>query len=299
MELTGNLHLKVIHRAHGRLHITSPKTLVMLPETILRSDLLDILFDNRNKSYGAYDLRKNYQKNLLKALVMVTVLAGLMVGFLPPRIPKSGSTRSLLSLHDSVHIVQLSPLPDRPIRPAAGRSSVKHPRRRSTQDPPRIVADTRAADSLPLVKDLLQVSTPGQVMAGIGNKPGLPGAIPAGANTGSGEKEIPVRNRPFEKVQIMPEYPGGPEAFKKYLSSNIPQPDDLEAGEQLQTKIRFVIESDGTVSGLEVIKTGRQDLDAAILRVLKKMPKWIPGVQNGKNVAVYFVLPVTFVGGEQ
>ncbi len=271
----------------------------MLPENILRSDLLDILFDNRNKSYGAYDLRKNYRKNLIKALVMVTILAGLSMGLLPPRLPKYGSAHSLLSPHDSVHIIQLSPLPDRLVRKAADRRSVRHLRPRTTEDPPRIVADNRPADSLPLVKDLLAVGTPAQVVAGIGNKSRLAGTNPAGKISSAGEKEIPARNLPFETVQVMPAYPGGPEAFKKYLSRNIPQPDDLDAGEQIQTKIRFVIASDGTVSGLEVIKSGRQDLDAAILRALKKMPKWVPGIQNGKNVAVYFVLPVTFVGGEQ
>jgi len=94
----------------------------------------------------------------------------------------------------------------------------------------------------------------------------------------------------------MPEYPGGMEAFKKFMLRHLRQP-DLNAGEKVVVKIQFVVKADGVINRLKVVQSGGV-LDDEVLRVARKMPKWKPGVQNGQFVAVYFTLPVTFLGPE-
>ncbi len=78
---------------------------------------------------------------------------------------------------------------------------------------------------------------------------------------------------------------------------NLRKPDDLEEGEKIVVIIKFIVEADGSIVNTEVLKSGGR-FDEEVLRVVKKMPKWKPGVQNGRFVSVYFNLPVTFAGSE-
>ena len=93
----------------------------------------------------------------------------------------------------------------------------------------------------------------------------------------------------------MPEFPGGQEALLRFLSKNLRMPrQDLEPDSKVSTLVRFVVDKNGTVTGIEFEKSGGKDFDNEVVRVVKKMPQWKPGMQNGKNVAVYFKLPVIF-----
>jgi protein TonB len=83
------------------------------------------------------------------------------------------------------------------------------------------------------------------------------------------------------------------------MQRNLVQPDDLEAGEKVVVMVRFVVEKDGTIAAATLLNSGRKDLDENVLRTVQKMPKWVPGMQHGNRVAVYFKLPVTFLAQEQ
>jgi len=72
----------------------------------------------------------------------------------------------------------------------------------------------------------------------------------------------------------------------------------LEEGQKINVIARFVVEPDGSIEGLDIIQHGRDDLNKEVLRVLRKMPKWKPGMQNGRAVPVYFKVPVTFMPAE-
>ena len=73
------------------------------------------------------------------------------------------------------------------------------------------------------------------------------------------------------------------------------QPSDFEQGQKIVVVAQFVIASSGKIEGIEIVQSGREDLDHEVLRVVSKMPHWKPGMQNGRAVAVYYKVPVTFV----
>lgn len=100
----------------------------------------------------------------------------------------------------------------------------------------------------------------------------------------------------FEFVEVMPEFSGGQEAFRKYLSENLRYPAMArEADIQGRVFISFVVEADGRISGVEVARGVHPALDAEAVRVISAMPPWIPGMQQNEPVRVRFTLPVTFV----
>ena len=103
------------------------------------------------------------------------------------------------------------------------------------------------------------------------------------------EKEI------WSYVEFMPSFPGGDAALKKWLNDNIQYPViAAEQGIQGRVTVRFVIDPDGTVSSAEILQSLDPSCDREALRVVRKMPKWVPGKQNGKEVSVYFTVPIVF-----
>ena len=95
-----------------------------------------------------------------------------------------------------------------------------------------------------------------------------------------------------------PAFPGGQEALRQFISRNLNTPGTLEEGERKVVQIRFKVDKDGSVNSFEVVTSGGGEFDREVVRVCKKMPRWIPAVQNGINVSVNYVLPVTFIGAE-
>lgn len=104
-----------------------------------------------------------------------------------------------------------------------------------------------------------------------------------------------VPDTPFDVVEQMPEFPGGQEAMMKYLSESVKYPKEASKdGIQGRVVVQFVVEKDGSISEVEVIKKVNEHLDAEAIRVVNAMPKWKPGKQKGEPVRVKFTLPVTF-----
>src|SRR5687768_10310812 len=93
----------------------------------------------------------------------------------------------------------------------------------------------------------------------------------------------------------MPEFPGGQAAFLRFLSKNLRVPEGaLEPGQKIKIIVRFVVGKEGELSNMEFLKTSGEVFEQEVLRVLRKMPKWKPGKQNGESVRVYFNLPIVF-----
>ena len=99
----------------------------------------------------------------------------------------------------------------------------------------------------------------------------------------------------FDVVEQMPEYPGGMQALFEFISQNIKYPADAQK-QKVEGRVlaKFVIETDGSISDLEVVKHAFPSLDAEAVRVIQAMPKWIPGRQKGQAVRVKFVMPINF-----
>lgn len=99
----------------------------------------------------------------------------------------------------------------------------------------------------------------------------------------------------YDVVEQMPSFPGGPAALLQYLNNNIRYPKVAEAnGIQGRVTVQFVVEKDGSISGVRTMKSVEPSLDREAERLVKSMPKWNPGKQNGSAVRVYYFVPVVF-----
>ena len=99
----------------------------------------------------------------------------------------------------------------------------------------------------------------------------------------------------FDVVEQMPEYPGGIQALFEYLQQNVKYPEDAK-NQKVEGRViaTFVVETDGTINNVEVVKPAVPSLDAEAVRVLSAMPKWTPGMQSGKVVRVKYTVPINF-----
>ena len=103
------------------------------------------------------------------------------------------------------------------------------------------------------------------------------------------------KEEPFNVVEDMPAFPGGMEAMIEYLSSNIKYPADAQKQKvDGRVLVNFVVEKDGSITEVNVVKPGFPSLDAEAVRVVKAMPKWKPGYQRGQAVRVQFTMPINF-----
>ena len=99
----------------------------------------------------------------------------------------------------------------------------------------------------------------------------------------------------YDVVEQMPSFPGGPAALLQYLNNNIRYPKVAEAnGIQGRVTVQFVVEKDGSISGVRTMKSAEPSLDHEAERIVRSMPKWNPGKQNGSAVRVYYFVPVVF-----
>lgn len=272
----------------------------MKPDMILKSDLLDIIFENKNKQYGAYVLRKEYFKRLKYSLI-ITVLFAAIVGYLFFSSKTVAIKKSIADLLNDYHFATVT------IESAKKKEvvvkKVKHISAQIIKELPyngyQVVKDDLVKNIIPTIKDIQN--------AVIGNayKDGkeitiqeiqLTNTIHVGNNISANNTVIEELSKPLEYAEVMPQFPGGMDAFKKFMLKNLRHPNDLEDGVKVLVKAKFVVDKEGNIVNIEIIESGGKELDKEVERVVAKMPKWLPGKQNGSNVAVFFKLPVTFLG---
>jgi protein TonB len=264
----------------------------MEPEMILQADVLDIIFDDRNKEYGAYELRSHYERRLKKsiAVVFLLIVVSILFFYWLNNIPHSKTITEIFKPTDTISLVTVE-IDKRILQP-----ELAHKRIATVQStPPLIVRDKIITNPPPTIDD--------QNLKQIG-KANIDGDLPSGVvqpvsdgngKSGNTSESVLEEETVASHPDFMPEFPGGMEALQRYLSRNLKMPrEDLEPGTKVPTLVRFVVDKDGTITGIEFEKSGGKDFDNEVARVIKKMPPWKPGKQNGKSVAVYFKLPVIF-----
>jgi periplasmic protein TonB len=269
----------------------------MTNKEILQSDMLDILFEHRNKLYGAYALRKGYDHRLLKAMGIsfsVVLIFVLLNGF-----KNNGSNHGnpFLNKDDSLKLVTIPTdippkEPEKEIKP-----KVKVPEKTVQYTDKIKMADV--VNTPPPNTDEIDNSnigdknTPGENPSGIIKNTD---PAPAGSNEGDIKKDPPVVAENL--ITRDASYPGGLESFTKFLKKNLGTQGELEPGEKKKVYVRFVVDIEGIISNIQIIQSAGEEYDKEVLRVLKKMPKWVPAMQNGTKTAVNFTQAVTFVGEE-
>jgi len=266
----------------------------MLPEKIMQSDLLDILFENRNKNYGAYALRKSYNKRMIAA-IGCTLLIALLFSILQSFHHSKTEVITVNIVPPDRELVKL--LPDKRVISQPSHTQTLNHVKQVVNSTPQIVDDNDKIKPLPTTHEL-DNAVIGPVPSDGKDDDGII-QPPVELNKGTGIISSPIiekiaDDKPVKFAEVMPEFPGGTSALIKFILKNIHQPDDLQPGEQIKVVASLVVSKTGAVENVKIISSGRADLDKEVLRVINKMPLWKPGLQNGKAVSVYFNLPVTF-----
>ena len=272
----------------------------MLPETIMQSDLLDILFENRNKTYGAYALRKSYNKTLTSSITITCFIAAAFVIMQLWYHPKENVLAHTVFILPDPELSKLDMPEAQPAKPVAAKPVSTHFKQEIYSVP--VITDDIKETEMPTA-DVLDKAVIAQIKME-GADAGDMVQPPANTNAGTGNIAIkPVEaienDEPLSYAEVMPEYPGGIEALKKFMLRNLKQPDNLKPGEKIVVSASFIVNKDGKIGQVKIKNSGRFDLDKEVQRVINKLPLWKPGMQNGKAVGVYFNLPVTFMGEEE
>lgn len=265
---------------------------------MLHADPLDILFDNRNKSYGAYPLRKYYAQRLYISLG-VTISVVIMGSFLSLYFHSNSITKQFNPLPDTyLDPVDLTP-PQKPISPAIKPTISRPPSATITETTPVIIRDNIPIPPIATIEDLKNADIGVKTLAGGPENGGIKNN---GSSYGTDVQitaPVETKHEVLEIADVMPEFPGGIEALKRYLVRNLRMPESsMEPGTAVHVIARFVVGEDGKVRDIEIIKEADAVFNVEVKRVISKMPDWRPGSQNHRNVAVYFNLPVNFVSAE-
>lgn len=278
----------------------------METSTILTADVLDILFDGRNKEYGAYDLRRTYNKRLAVSItVMLSATAILFVGLTfagkkePLAVLPDVTDIALTAVKQPEEPVKLPPPPPPPKAPAP-----QAPVQMKQFTTVRIVNTELIPENEkpPVVEDL------DHFKIGLQNKTGeIDGnlaAPPVADGNGQGiiqmpQKEDKDEDQIFLKVEIESAYPGGAAAWQRFLYKNLHYPQEaVDQNIQGFVLVQFIVDREGNVSNVEAV-SGPEELRAEAVRVIKKSGKWSPAIQNSKKVKSYKRQPIGFKLAEE
>ncbi|RYY48569.1 MAG: hypothetical protein EOO06_09805 [Chitinophagaceae bacterium] len=273
----------------------------MNKEDILQSDILDLIFDNRNKQYGAYELRKHYKGRLLKALTIAFVLAGGVTAFVSFAKEDKMITR-VFNIDDTETVklavveVKKPDLPKLPELPKKATAAKTVPQEKFVSNFV-ISKDETRVDKLPA--DLDKAAIGSTTVAGVEYKGEVYVDPPSRIDAAGDNLPAKVdRETPRTVVDVMPAFPGGMQALRKFLEKNLQSFDELEPGSVVSVKVTFVVGYDGKLKGFQVLENGGDMYNKEVIRVLKKMPDWIPGKAQGENVSVYYTIPVKFTAAD-
>ena len=258
----------------------------------------DIVFEGKNKTYGAYEMRQSSSKRHLIALLFIAVFA-VLIGVLPTLVATVSEVvkkQNSGSITDDVKIVEVDPLekeqeilenltrepPPPPLKPTM---QFIAPVMASAED---IEDKDRLKDQETLQKSDVQISIADIVGEDVED------AIDF-ADLERDRLLAEDENRIYVGVEVQPEFPGGEKELMKYIRDNLKYPTIAqENNEQGRVVIQFVVNKKGEVSNVIVLRGLSAACDKEAIRVVQSMPKWIAGKQNGVPVNVYYTLPIVY-----
>ena len=262
-------------------------------------DWCELIFKDRNKEYGAYDMRLDTPKrhNLATLIVIVVVILVITLPMLIKFITPEKENKIVVN-----EVTTLAKLPEAEIK----RNVELQPMMKPTTPPPPLKSTIKF--TAPVIKKDEEVGEEDEIksqdeLAARGNV-----AISIADVKGNDEidgqdiadfKDFVAPEVEEEEVYIiveqMPGFPGGEEALLKYISDHIEYPTmAVERGIEGRVTVRFVVNKDGYVQDVTVIRGVHELLDKEAVRVIQSLPRWNPGKQNGVAVAVYYNVPVNF-----
>ena len=259
---------------------------------IFKPQWLDLVFEGRNKKYGAYELRKENPKTAVKALLGGAFVFALALA-LPMLLDMLPSSEAKNTLDEKVVLVKLDvpkekiPEPIKPPEPPKPKiDEVKFVA-------PKVVAKEKVVEEIKTIEELKDKN-----IAAKDQKGDKDAAIVIDQPTGDGDKGAEIVDNTIYNsagIEVQPGYPGGMEKFYGFIKKNY----DIDGIREKLTGdlngkvfVKFVVEKDGTLTDIQVIRDLGYGTKEEAIRVLRKVPKWTPGIQNGKPVRASFSLPI-------
>ena len=266
---------------------------------------IDMVFADKNKAYGAYQLRKGTAGRNIKALIILLITALLIGGFLAYKVIQQQKDAERQAYMEQMELSKL--------KEQAKREKKEQPKIEAKVEPKKVVEQVRETQkyTAPVIKKDELVNDENQlkqaedldkdVAVGAKDQEGVKDRTveairnDIAVNVPKEEPKQEVAQKVFDVVEQMPMFPGCPAALKEYLAKNVKYPIPAqENGISGRVVISFVVETDGSITQVQVAKPVDPLLDKEAARVVSSMPTWVPGQQNGQKVRVKYNVPVNF-----
>ena len=269
---------------------------------LIDNNWVDLVFEGRNKEYGAYVLRKDTGKRNLKSMLLVFAVIIAIMAAVAAKVAIENAFPKKVAMETDVELSKLAQKKEAKVEKKAPvkveeqkvvekvKSSVKF-------TPPVIKKDdeVKPEEELKSQEDLNKTNTAIGSFDVKGNDEAGGEVLKAKEVIAQPEPPKEEETKVFDVVEVMPSFPGGQAALFEWLSKNIKYPVVAEEnGVQGRVIVTFVVERNGSITDVQVVKSVDPSLDKEAVRVVKAMPHWIPGKQNGSAVRVKFTVPVTF-----
>lgn len=269
---------------------------------LIDNSWVDLVFEGKNQEYGAYVLRKETGKRNVKALMWVIIGIAAIFAIAYANLAIQNAMKQNVSVETDVELSKLAQKKEakverkEPIKVEMEQKVVEKVKSSVKFTAPEIKKDdeVQPEDELKSQDDLSKTNTAIGAFDVKGNDE-AEGEVLKAKEVVVDEKPKEEETKVFDVVEQMPQFPGGPNALFEYLSKNIKYPVVAEEnGIQGRVIVTFVVERDGSITDVKVAKSVDPSLDKEAMRVVKSMPHWIPGKQNGSAVRVKYTVPVTF-----
>ncbi len=274
----------------------------MEADKILQADVLDIIFEGKNKEYGAYDLRRTYNKRLTRALIITgSLLLLVFLGAMAANYLNKGSDKDTIDVVDTqmAEIKKDEPPPPPPPPPPV---PPPPPEIKQVQfTPPKVVKDelVKPDEKIEEIKEEAAIST--KTVESVNTNQIVQAPVEVKASNVVAAPKEDDEGKIFNKVEVEASFPGGEGAWRRYLQNNLDANTPIDNGAPegtYQVIIRFIVSRDGTISDVQPETKFGYGMEGEAVKIIKKGPKWTPALQNGRNVNAYRRQPITFVVSE-
>ena len=271
---------------------------------LLDQKWIDLVFEGKNEAYGAYAIRQNTSKrNLYAMLALIAGLVAIVAIFLIVNVAQDAIARAAAEHETEVTLEQI----EEEVEEEQDDEEIIY----EVEELEQLVAEETVMNSEKFTTYEMEDDAPEQVTKTqdeVATSDVAIGAIDYDQGSNEAEHVLKVNEKVvdevppaveetkvFDVVEQMPSFKGGDAALMEWLSKNIKYPVIAEEnGIQGRVVATFVVERDGSITDVKIVKSVDPSLDKEAIRVLKAMPKWIPGRQNGQPVRVKYTVPVTF-----
>jgi len=265
---------------------------------ILSADLLDIIFEGKNKDYGAYELRRSYNRRIIRALIITAAIAllALLGSVLASNMKGSGKKKDKMT---EVTLQDIKQNEEKKIEPPPPPPPKQEPPKVEMKQftPPVIKKDEEVEKPPPPQEELKEVKIADINQEGIkDDNIATPVQIDEGKQIVE-EKKEEDENKIFDKVEIEASFPGGDSKWRQYLERNANGQVATDNGAPegtYTTVVQFVVDKEGNISDVKSLTNHGYGMEDEAMRVIKKGPKWSPAIQNGRQVKAYRKQPITF-----